>query len=225
MTDRIAALYTDPRIDPEYVRRLDDVTLVGVSHGHPASVYRARAIVEQLDPDTVALELPPLAVSSAGPLIDEDDEMSAAAAAADDAFVVGIDGPSIRFLYTLAATIGSDRPSLRTTKRLLHGTIDAVRDALSRTPGADRAIADGGAVGSPVQQADDERRTIDRSRALLDATIAPDSVRLRDEARESTMAAEINRYRRLGSVVAVVGLDHLDPLVERLGTNEENRHR
>ncbi len=103
----------DPRLDPNYVRTVSSgsdapVTLVGVVHDHPASVARVRSTVETTEHATLALELPPLAL----PLFEEyaDDartppafggEMSAAIQASD-ARAVGIDGPSRRFLRTLA---------------------------------------------------------------------------------------------------------------------------
>ena len=57
---------SDPRVTGEFVRRVSNdagtVTLVGVVHDHPASSYRVRQVVEDVDPEVLALELPPISI-------------------------------------------------------------------------------------------------------------------------------------------------------------------
>lgn len=58
----------DPRLNNDYLRTLPPrdsditVTLVGVVHDYPASIYRVRRLVEAHDPAVLALELPLLAI-------------------------------------------------------------------------------------------------------------------------------------------------------------------
>ena len=67
VADELAAS-EDPRLDEEYLRclpgtdRHGPVLLVGVVHDHPASIARVVRMVETFPPDTLALELPPLAM-------------------------------------------------------------------------------------------------------------------------------------------------------------------
>ncbi|WP_436912336.1 hypothetical protein [Halosimplex marinum] len=235
MTDDAPA---DPRLESAYLTTLDGgaVTLVGVVHDHPASVARVRAVVARRRPDVVALELPPLAVglyeahAAAGtdPLA-FGGEMSAAIAAAETDRVVGIDGPSRRFCRQLAARFARERPAAGTVARSLRGVASVTRTAVAcrlaaavahRTPLSptvgSRTEYDVTAADPPERQAEDERRQAGAATAVLDAFEKPPASRIRSETREAHMADRIRDLRREGEVVAVVGLGHFDPLVERL---------
>jgi hypothetical protein len=231
---------TDPRMNEEYLRRLPglDLTLVGVVHDHPASVYRARAVVRERDPEVVALEAPPLATplyrvyardSRTPPAFGG--EMSAAAQAADecDAEVVGIDAPNADFFARLARNCWQESASFGTLRRVASGVASVTRHALVCRVAA--GVADRTSlrveVDSPVQhdcehsdppdvQARDERQQARRSQSLLRAFDPPRPVRLRDETREECMAENLETLDSRGETVAVVGLDHLDAVAEQL---------
>ncbi len=97
--------FDDPRITEQFCRHLEgsagDLILLGVVHDHPASVARVERVLEAVDPDVLALELPsaalPLYRTYAAGGADESDsprfggEMSAAIRASPDVDVVGID--------------------------------------------------------------------------------------------------------------------------------------
>ena len=224
---------TDPRLHEGYVRRLPDhdLTLVGVVHDHPASVHRARAVVRERDPATVALEAPPLAVplyrayargSRTPPTFGG--EMSAAAQAARecDADVVGVDAPTADFFARLARNCWAERASLDTLRRVASGVTSVTRHAVVCRAAA--AVADRSAlrveVDDPIDhdcdrsdppevQARDERRQARRSQSLLRAFDPPRPVQLRDETREECMADRLGSLGD-GETVAILGLDHLD---------------
>ena len=125
----------DPRLDEAAIERVGGVVLVGVLHDHPASTYRARTVVGAMDPDVLALELPPLAVPLAAHHAADErtppalgGEMSAAVQAADTDRVVGIDGPSVGFLRYLAAELFAERAAPATVRR----TAAALRSVTSR---------------------------------------------------------------------------------------------
>ncbi|MFC4448665.1 hypothetical protein [Halorussus aquaticus] len=230
----------DPRMNDEYVRRLPDagVTLVGVVHDHPASVHRAREVVRERDPAVVALESPPLATPLYETYARESrtppsfgGEMSAAAQAAHefDAEVVGIDAPTGDFFVRLARNCWRDGASLGTLRKVVSGVTSVTRHALVCRVAA--AVADRTAlrveVDDPVEhdcdvtdppavQARDEVSQARRSQSLLRAFDPPRPVRLRDETREECMAENLDSLRSRGETVAVVGLDHLDGIAERL---------
>lgn len=231
---------TDPRIPADSVRQVSGargtVTLIGVVHDHPASTYRASEIVSELDPDVLALELPPLAVGlyeqyardtrSPPPF---GGEMSAAIQAAPTERVVGIDGPTPGFLARLGRTLIRERASLATVRRMFEYLRTATRTALTCRAAAALASLTSVRVevDPPIEyetdgtddadrQATDERRQIRRARGVLNALEPPRAVRFRDTAREAHMADLLGRLRRTGDVVAVVGHGHLDPLTERL---------
>ncbi|MFW6002924.1 MAG: hypothetical protein ACOCPT_00690 [Halanaeroarchaeum sp.] len=239
---------TDTRITGEFVRSIPGsksiLTLVGVVHDHPASVYRVRRVVETIDPATLALELPPIAV----PLFvqyarDEripprsGGEMSAAIQAAETDTTVGIDRPTWRFFARLARNLVVRRPSWATVRTVLSNTGSATRHAMacwmattpvlpSRLPAAlDREREHETDWGdSPDQQAADERRQIRRSRSFanaLEPTATTRASRIGDGIREEHMADRLANLQRDGDVVAIVGIDHLDSLVELLGDPNE----
>lgn len=233
----------DPRLESRYVRRVPPfgsnaapITLVGVVHDHPASVHRVRSIVESESPAVLALEIPPIAL----PLFEEyaaderappafGGEVSAAIQAAD-CRAVGIDGPSRRFFRSLLETCWHERPSPSTLRRFLAGVASVCEHALRcrlaatvahragvRLEVDDPVIHDCDHADDPATQAAHEARQVRASTTLLRALDAPHDD-LRDRTREACMAAELRRLRAEGdgSVVAVVGIGHLDALFERL---------
>lgn len=230
----------DPRITGEYIRwirsdRQGDVYLVGVVHDHPASEHRVRSVVRTVDPEVLALELPPIALprfeqhardrarSGAG------GEMGAAIAAADPDRVVGIDGPTIAFLRTLLATISGRDVAPATIGTVLRGLLAVTTDAMRcrvrahirarfarrrRLPQPRGSAQD--RLERPEAQAADERAKVDRSASMKSIFGESGAVRLRDEARESYMRDRLAGCRKAGTVVAVVGVDHLDAVAQRL---------
>lgn len=245
----------DPRTTGEYVRRVSyfsegatgSLTLVGVVHDHPASVYRVRKTVEEVDPDVLALELPPTAV----PLFEQyaetersppvfGGEMSAAVQTARTEETVGIDGPTRRYLTRLAGCLLRERPSTDTTRKVLSSTFSATRHAIvCRLAASISAVTDLRLeVDSPVPhdigadetaetQAEDEHRQVRRARAFMDAFRTASrsrATRLVDTVREEHMAdrlSELDGVDAEKDVVAVVGIDHLDAVAELLDSNKE----
>lgn len=228
----------DPRAAPETIRSVagdgDDgrVTLIGVVHDHPASVYRVRRAVATLDPAVVALELPPLAIPLYRQYAAEErtppasgGEFAAAIQAAPGADVEGIDGPSLTFLIGLGRAIVREDVTPRTARKLLRNTRSVAREAAACRVAATRFARGLGRVrvGTPVEhdcawgddprvQARDEREQFRRARAVASALEPPDAVRLRRSIREEHMADRLASIRRDADVVAVVGLGHLDPV-------------
>jgi len=234
------AYYDDPRITGEHLRSIDvptsTVALVGVVHDHPASAFRVRRVVANRDPDVLALELPPLSL----PLFEryaEDartppvfgGEMSAAIQASPADRVVGIDGPTLPFLRRLAATLCREAGSLGTVRGVFDGLASVTKNALRcRLAGSLAAITSiRMEVDSPVtyatdrtdgpeRQAENERRQIERARAVMDAFEPSRANSFDDEVRETHMADRLAELRNDGDVVAVVGRHHLDRVAERL---------
>lgn len=237
---------SDPRLTGDRVRTVtrggETVTLVGTVHDHPASVYRARRTVADRDPAVLALELPPLALplfetlaSEAGELPDDASvpggEMGAAIAAASTDRVVGIDGPSLGYARTLAATLVDERPDRRALRGVLAGAASAGRQAIrcrfgatvaahtARSPAVrDAVMHDCGPADDPETQAADERRQVERARAVMDAFEPSRAAQFRDQSREAHMAKRIGELRDEGDVVAVVGHGHLTSLANRLSS-------
>ncbi|WP_210424953.1 hypothetical protein [Halorussus halobius] len=235
----------DPRLHEAFVRtvpapdesRGGRVTLVGVVHDHPASAYRARTVVHQRDPEVVALEVPPVAVPLYRAYADSDSppsfggEMSAAAQAAreSDAEVVGVDGPTTAFFARLARTCWDERISPDALRRVLSGVASVTRHAVVcrlaaavadrtglRVEVDDPVAHDCERTDPPAEQARDERAQARRSRSLLRAVDPPEPVELREATREACMADALADLRSRGDAVAVVGLDHLDAVADRL---------
>lgn len=223
----------DPRLSGEYVRVVgEDVALVGVVHDHPASVFRSRAAVEAVDPDTVALEIPsglvPLFRQYAAEDSDSGGEMVAAIGAATGE-VVGIDLPDRGSLRALAGrlrgedvSLGAKARAAATAARLYAHTIRGRLVAagvpsrwLGRDPGAVRSY-DCSSADAPARQAEHEAVHVSRSRSLSRAFVAPETTRLLDAAREAAMVERLEELREEGSVVAVLGYDHVDAVADEL---------
>jgi hypothetical protein len=230
----------DPRLSGEYVRRLSgegaDAVLIGVVHDHPTSTHRVRTVVEEVDPDVLALELPPLAV----PLFERyaaggrtppafGGEMSAAIQAAATDRVAGVDGPTPGFLARLTRILARKDAALSTARTVLGGLASATKHALVCRIAAGVAARTGVRLevdapvahdcdrsDDPKRQAADERAQIRRARTVMNALEPADSDRFRKVAREAHMADRLSALRREGTVAAVVGIGHFDPLVGRL---------
>lgn len=233
---------SDPRVDPDQLRVFDGpggdpVLVVGCVHDHPASIYRVRALVGSLLPDVVAVELPRLALPLFEQVgLDSDGEvpggeMSAALAAGADvgAQRVGIDTLDVRFARSLVRELRHESPSLETLKRVLGAVSNVTTHALScrlsaalgrygtATPAMKHAYdheVDHGAP--PATQADDEQRQLTRSLSVLRALGQPVANDVVDAAREETMVSNLESLRTEGSVVAVVGFDHLSGITDLL---------
>lgn len=222
-----ATLLDDPRIEPDHLRVLDDGTrsilLVGVVHDHPASVARVRAVVRSIDPQTVAVELPPLAL----PLFaDRSEGEMCAALAATDAQGVAIDSLGPSFARSLWREIREKSPDRETIRQIADNAVGVGRNALScrlaSVLGSDRfatrvrepADYDLAADASPARQADHERRHLSRSFSILRTLERPPADEIVDGARERTMARRLLGSK--GTVVAVVGFEHLEGITTAL---------
>jgi hypothetical protein len=233
---------SDPRVSGDYVRRLPgsgddgDVVVTGVVHEHPASAYRVRSVVEDTAPDVLALELPPIAIplferyaDDPGTPPDAGGEMSAAIRAAPPATVVGIDGPTPAFLWRLAGDVYRSDAGWSTVRRLSRGLLSVTTEALACRLAATFGGPSGFRRGSngpadddcdwrdpPEAQAADEADRIRRAMSVQHVFGESGAVELRDGAREAHMADRLASLRREGTVVAVVGVDHLEPVADRL---------
>lgn len=231
----------DPRLSGDYVRTLGtvsgEVTLVGVVHDHPSSMYRVREIVQRVDPEILALELPPLAV----PLYTEyaqsqstppsfGGEMSTAIQAAAADRVVGIDGPSLRFAGYLARRLHTENHSLETARAVFgslgsvtkHAVLCRVAALVTKTTGMavevdDPVEHDADWRDDPERQASDERTHVRRAQTVMNAFASSGASAVRKRTREEYMADRLTTLAEEGDVVGVVGIGHLDELSERLG--------
>lgn len=239
---------SDPRVTGEYVRQMSNdagtLTLVGVVHDHPASTYRARQVVEELDPDVLALELPPISI----PLFEQyanidrspptfGGEMSAAIQAATTTTIVGIDRPTGGFFQRLGRTLLRERPSLPTVRSVISDAIETTKHAVTCRAAAvigartsirvevdAPVIHDIDWADTPDDQARDEREQVRRSRSFMNAFRTASrsrAARLEDVAREEEMAARLRQLCEDGDTVAVIGIDHLDAIIERLNSVRE----
>lgn len=247
----LTALLSDPRIDPDQLRLYNGpdggpLLVVGCVHDHPASTFRARALVESLRPDVVGVELPGLAL----PLFERvgrdsnghpsaGGEMSAALAAAADvgAERAGIDTLGPRFARSLLSELRRESASLDTIKRVLGSVSDVAGHALAcrlsaalgpfgtTAPVHDRAYEhDIAPDAAPSTQAEDEHRQLTRSLSVLRAFEQPLANDVVDAAREETMVANLAEVREDGSVVGVVGFDHLSGITELLDAGGWTRY-
>lgn len=241
-TEAIVAAAADPRVTTQFLDSLPGdavdgaVVLVGVVHDHPASVARVERVTDLVAPATVAVELPPLAAplfaGTRGRATERTAfgaEMRAAyeRARAIGARTAAIDGFDRSFLRRLGAAVRDDRVSPSTVGRLVSDVTDVTTHALAchlsaRLPvdlvdEAGTAFAyDCTTADSPARQAAHERRHASRSRSLLRAVERPAAERLLDETRERSMAARIGPLRTTGSVVAVVGREHVSGIAAAL---------
>ena len=227
----------DPRLDERYLRCLaggerdHTVLLVGVVHDHPASVARVVRVLDLFEPATLALELPPLAM----PLFRQyaadgqqpprlGGEMSAAIQASDSRSI-GVDAPTLSYLTRLGRQLARERPSpgllARVGRDLTSAMAHAVTIRLASVVAAytplrlrvyDPIVHDCSLVDGAHVQAAHERAYLDRRDALFRAIRAPESTRIIDEAREASMSDLLHRARAEGSVVAIVGMEHLDAI-------------
>lgn len=239
---------SDPRVTGEYVRQHSGngtLTLVGVVHDHPASRYRVRHVIERVDPAVLALELPPVSL----PLFEQyaatdrtpprfGGEMSAAIQAASSDTVVGIDRPTGGFFRRLGRTLLRERPSLETIRNVVANAVETTEHALrcraAAAVGARTSVRlevdapvphDIARTDPPDAQARDEREQVRRARSFMNAFRTASrtrAARLEDDAREAAMATRLAELREAdGDIVAVVGIDHLDSLAERLAATDE----
>jgi len=207
----------DPRLSERYVRLVgDEVVLVGVVHDHPASIFRSRAVIDAIDPATVALEIP----NGLMPLFRQ---------YAADGEVVGIDLPDRGSLRTLAGrlrradiSLGGKARAVATAARLyahtLRGRLVAAgvpSEWLGRDPGATRSYDCSDTDPAP-RQAEHESVHISRSRSLSRAFVPPETTRVLDAAREAAMVERLEELRKEGRVVAVLGYDHVDAVADEL---------
>ncbi|WP_284012081.1 hypothetical protein [Halobaculum litoreum] len=235
---------SDPRVTGEFVRQLPDddgtVTLVGVVHDHPASVYRVRHVLAAVDPEVLALELPPISLPLFAQYAATEEtppalggEMSAAIQAADAATVVGVDRPTGGFFRRLGRTLLRERPPFETVRTLGTRIAGTTTHALVCLAAAGVAAAtsvrlevdaptphDVSWTDAPADQASHEREQVDRCRSFMDAFRTASrsrASRIEDAAREASMAARLRDLRGDGAdVVAVVGIDHVEPLADGL---------
>jgi len=228
----------DPRLSDDQLRTIEQpsraITLVGVVHDHPASRFRAGAVVEDREPDTLALELPPLALGLFEQYARDErsppvfgGEMSAAIQAATTDRVVGIDGPTVDFCGRLLSELYRTNASLETTRNVFSGFLSAAKDAaVCRAASAVTSVTgvrlevdapasyETDVTDDPRRQARNERKHLDRARSVLDVLDPHHASQLRDSTREAYMAE--NLVNLDGDVVAIVGQDHLAPIAARL---------
>lgn len=237
--DTILADLEDPRLTAEFLRTLpatDDlgwVAVVGVVHDHPASVYRAGRLVELLQPATLAVELPAAAIPLFESLGSEEadhlgGEMSEALSRARGK-KVGIDAPSLLYAVRLFAYLRAERVPPIVYWRVLE---DLARSAAQATWTLVVALVaaltgrrfeayspiehESTRQDTPAEQASAEREHLATRRAFLDAIAVPRRTRIIDTVRERVMTEQIADLRRDGTVMAVVGFEHLDPIAQRL---------
>jgi pheromone shutdown protein TraB len=234
---------TDPRITGEFLRRVPGgpgmLTLVGVVHDHPASTYRTRQVIKELDPNVLALELPPISI----PLFEEcaaterfppvlGGEMSAAIQAAAPGTAVGIDRPTGAFFKRLGRKLLRERPSAEMVRTVLSNALSpTIHALLCRAAAAiaartsvllfveSKTAYDIDSMDSPEEQALDEREQARRAHSFMNAfrtTNRSRASQFEDTVRDAEMAVRLSALREQGDVVAVVGIYHLDSLTERL---------
>ncbi|RQG89107.1 hypothetical protein EA462_12095 [Natrarchaeobius halalkaliphilus] len=236
----LSAAFDDPRISDRFCRRLSgpagNLILLGVVHDHPASVARVERVLESLDPDVLALELPAGALALYRAYARERDEktgtprfggeMSAAIGAAPDAEVVGIDAPNWSFLRRVVTRLIADRVSPATARQVVANIGGATREVLACRVAATLTHATSMTVARnepveydcsvddpPERQAAHERAHVDTVQTLLESVDTDESaLSYRDDVRERCMVDRLLECRTKGDVVAVVGVDHLERL-------------
>jgi len=230
----------DPRVHDEHLRCVDDrFVLTGVVHDHPASSARSGEVVRKVDPDVVAVEVPPLAVSL---FRDSDDEepfgaeiRAAIHAANDEARVIGIDSLGIGFVSVLFRRARGDGVPVSVLCEVGSDLLDVAGHALACRAAAvspwdvvdptDRGDFEHEVAPTdpPAVQAEDERRHRSRARSLLGAVRRPRSARLLDSSREENMVNNLAALDGEPTVVALVGFDHLNTVADRLSDEVTDR--
>ena len=239
---------SDPRVTGEYIRQIFDdngtLTLVGVVHDHPASTYRVRHVIDGVDPDVLALELPPISLPLFKQYAASDQippafggEMSAAIQAVDPDIAIGIDRPTGGFFRRLAQNLLRERPPLETGRNVVSNVVDTTKHALlcraAAAVGARTSVRlevdspithDVAWTDSPDDQACDEHKRVHRSCSFMNAfrtTSRSRASQFEDDARDAAMTSRLAELRGDGDIVAVIGIDHLDSVTERLVETDE----
>lgn len=242
--DQVEAVVSDgedPRVTGEYVRYIPArdgagyVVIVGVVHDHPASIYRTGHLVETLDPDVLAVELPRAAIplfesfstdEAGSPSIGGEMSLALKRARGEK---VGIDAPSLRYTRHLVSYLAREGvpPILywRVFKDLAISTFQALVTVVAAVVGnatgvrlrahtpVEHAVTK---WDSPQEQADAESEHIATREAFMQAIEVPETVHIIDTIRERVMAERITELRERGDVLAVVGIEHLDPVMDRI---------
>lgn len=240
VADELAAS-ADPRLDETYLRCVPSaagrgpVLLVGVVHDHPSSIARVTTVLELFEPETLALELPPLAMPLFRQYADDEHrpprlggEMSAAIQATD-APAIGVDAPTVTYLRRLLESVRQERPPRGVLSRLLtdlgsmamHAFATRVASVIGRRSPVRLRVYDPIEHGASLldtqeTQATHERSFLSQRAALFGAIHPPEATRLIDDAREVAISDLLDSARADGAVVAVLGMEHLDPVEAEL---------
>lgn len=245
MTHRLdveAALSTnDPRVTTRHLQlvprfdTLGEVLLVGVVHDHPASIARVGHILTTIRPDSLALELPSLAV----PLFERyargdrpptiGGEMSMAVWAAGSARSIGLDSPNWDYVRRLVGRLRDGEVSEQTLRDVLADLVGSTHQAVAcRLAGFVGTVTgvlfqpyptleyDCTMMDSPADQADNENEHVETQQAFIDAVEIPAARTLIDELREETMADRLHELRHHGTVIAIIGVQHVEPIGSHL---------
>lgn len=169
------------------------------------------------------------AADDAGSPASDGGEMRAAVGAAREvaADVVAVDTFDWRYFLRFWRRARGGDASPSTVRRAL-GNVAAVATTAwgvrfgraTGRPDGDAADYGVDATDDPATQAENERSHVARGRSLLGAFERPPGDVLFDETREANMAANIDALRETGTVVAVVGMAHLDAVADHLGRDE-----
>lgn len=241
-TEGAPLVASDPRIAAEYLRCIPRTTgrgtvlLVGVVHDHPASLARVHTVLGAVTPDILALELPPLAM----PLFHQyaadsfvpprlGGEMSVGLQTAGAVRSVGIDAPNRSYVWRLVNQLCSTDASVPLLTDVLTDLLQSTAHAVACRLGAivhtvfgvsprlySHASYATSLLDTPAVQAEDEASHLSKQQAFLRAIATPAHRQLIDETREETMAARLQTLRQDGDVVAIIGMEHLQPVAERL---------
>jgi pheromone shutdown protein TraB len=238
------SIQADPRVGPDFVECISSsgdvapIVVAGVVHDHPASVARIQLLAAALEPDVLALELPPAAVelfeqfaTDATEGLPDGGEMSAAIRATPKSEVVGIDAPNDAFLDGFVRSFVGGEVTRATASSVVRRTaqlsshaaacrVASVANRLS-LPFPDVAPAidyECSMSDTPSEQATHERDHLRRTRSLLAATEPPAAQRHFGDLRESAMLDRLDTLRGDRSILAIVGFEHLDTLSEGLKT-------
>lgn len=237
----------DPRLDQYTLFHPGEgdrgaVLLIGVAHDHPASVARVARLLDAYAPDVLALELPPLAVPLFRLYADDEyvpprlgGEMSTAIQAAGDVQIVGIDGPNTAYLKLLFRRLVTERVPVSDLpdvgRDLLRGAGHALACRLGASVGRLTPLTpkmythityDSTSFDTPFAQAEHERNHVTERQSFLRIVELPRVTTLIDAVREESMALQLKELRSTDDVVAVVGIEHLDELSDRLDDEAES---